>query len=141
MLKTIILVYFIILNLYFLVKKKKNTTLIVFNQGEFIIQIFTVFSFIFLYVMFLRLLNLFRVTQILDLNKLNIDFNLVLILILILVSKKLLFFIFKISWFKFHYVMMSEFNFSKKVNSIYKFFFYNLVYSPAYYTFVYLIYI
>lgn len=73
-------------------------------------------------------------TQSINLVSVNLNFSLILSLILLYRIRNI--YIFKISFFKFHYVMMSENNFSYKINNNYKF-----IYLPAYNTFKYTIYL
>jgi hypothetical protein len=109
------------------------------NNGEVLIELFTVIYIIIFFIFFLRILSLFRETQALDLKNIVFDFSilkLVLYLVLIISLRKLIIYKFKISWFKIHYVMMCQNNnwHSEKYPEI----FYNIIYAPAFKYFLYL---
>lgn len=141
MITSIILIYFIIMCFYSFVKIKKKVELVVYNNGELLIQIGIILTILIGYFLGLRLLNLFRTNKVLDLTNINFDLNFILTIILIFFFRKLIIYLFKVSWFKFHYVMMCETNFSISINEKYKQIYYNFIYTPAIYSFKYLVYI
>ena len=136
-----ILIIYCILSCISIFFKIKNNDIIIYNYGQFIIQIITIIGFLLLFVVMLRLLKIFQEIYTIDLNKINFNLNYILGIILIYNLRNLAFLYFKISWFRFHYVMMCEINFGEKINKLYKKVYYTVIYLPAYYSYKYTIYL
>lgn len=134
----VISIYLIILCWYSFSKIRINASLIVKTNGQALIQLVIILTILIFFVLGLRVLNLFRQYKSINLYSIFNDHN-ILYIILLYSFRKLIIYLFKLSWFKLHYVFMCQNNFS--FYETYRRIFFKFIYSPAFFIFKYLFYI
>lgn len=133
-----ILIYLILLCWYKFSVEKKNADLLLYTNGHVLKMLLLIITFFGFFVINLRVLSLFRAYKVLDIKCMVIDFNILLFFVLLLSLRKLLIYIFKLTWFKLHYVLMSQNNY--KIHKQYTKYYFRYIYSPAFHSIIYFYY-
>ncbi|RYX79657.1 hypothetical protein EON71_00585 [bacterium] len=136
MIVSILLIYCIIMCWWCYSWVKKKFRFKIRTNKQLILNILVVTLFFVVFVVFLRVLNLFRESKVLDLNIISTanDVNttklstLLLIVLLLYSLRRLVVYCFKIMWFRLHYFLLSKYNLPK----VYKI--YTYVYTEYVYT-------